>query len=273
MGNLVDSHCHLDFEAFDGDRERVIDSARQAGIIRIMNPGTDLESSRAAIKLSQVYPEVYAAVGVHPNEAQKSWNAGSLEEIKALAGEAKVVAIGETGLDYYREWTPPGLQKEVFEAQLELAGEAGLPVVVHSRQAMGDTLAMLADWVNGLRRSGSRLAGHPGVLHSYSGSPEEARLAVELGFMIGVTGPVTFKDALALQETAAELPLDVLLVETDAPFMAPQPKRGQRNQPAYVAWVAQKIAEIRGCPEETVRERTTANANRLFNWENLPGDR
>ena len=262
--HLFDSHCHLDFEAFEADRDEVVKAARAAGIVRIVNPGIDLESSQAAIRLGEEYPEVYAAVGVHPNDAARSWMAETPAQLRSLAGLPKVVAIGEIGLDYYREWTAPDLQKQVFGAQLALATELGLPVIVHCRQAFPDTLAMLTDWVGGLRQAGSVLVERPGVLHSFSGSLEDARQALAIGFKIGITGPVTFRNAKELQLVAAELPLEQLLIETDAPFLTPHPRRGERNQPAYVEWVARKIAEIRGCPFETVASQTTTNAEWLF---------
>ncbi len=267
--SLVDTHCHLDFEAFDGDRLQVVEAARAAGIDRILNPGIDLMSSQAAIALGTQFPEVYAAVGIHPNDAAKSWTADSPDALRRLAGFPKVVAIGEIGLDYYRDWTAPELQRSVFEAQLGLAAEVGLPVIVHSRQAFTDILAMLADWVSGLKESGSTLAERPGVLHSFSGSLEEAGKASEIGFLIGITGPVTFRNARELQQVVAELSLDRLLIETDAPFLAPQPRRGDRNQPAYVEWVARKIAELHGCPFETVAGQTRINADRLFRWREV----
>jgi TatD DNase family protein len=265
---LVDTHCHLDFNSFDADRELVIQWAREAGVLRIVNPGIDLPSSRAAQALAVDYPAVYAAVGVHPNSAA-TWGADSLPALRDLAGMEKVVAIGEIGLDYYRQHASHDVQRRVLLTQLELAAERGLPVILHCREAFADLLAILAEWRAGLVAAGSALAGRPGVLHSFSGDEAQATAALDLGFMIGLTGPVTFSKAASLQRLAGSLPLDKLLVETDAPFLAPHPQRGRRNEPAYVRLIAGKIAQLKEQPLETVVQATSANAARLFNWSNL----
>lgn len=250
--------------------------ARQAGVVRILNPGIDLPSSRAAIDLADRFSEVYAAVGVHPNDAL-TWDDGTLDELRRLAQHPKVVAIGEIGLDYYWEKAPHDVQQRILRQQLELAGELGLPVVIHTRsarvdemigggQATQDALAFLSDWQAELARAASPLAERPGVLHSYSGDVETARQATGLNFWIGITGPVTFKNAPVLQQVVASLPPERLLVETDAPFLTPHPHRGQRNEPAYVRFVAEKIAQIQNLPFDYVATATTMGAGRLFHW-------
>jgi len=268
---LADTHCHLDFNLFNEDREQVLERARQAGLLHILNPGIDLASSRLAQKLAETYDSVCAAVGVHPNDSL-TWEeasptgGGTLQALRELAARPKVVAIGEIGLDYYRERAPHAVQQAVFRRQLDLAAELALPVVVHNRQASADVLRILAEWQSGLAKSGSPLADRPGVLHSYAGDLVTARQAISLGFLIGITGPVTFKNALDLQKVVSALPLESLLIETDAPFLTPHPHRGQRNEPAYVRMVAEKIAFLHNRPVSVVAETTSANASRLFNW-------
>jgi TatD DNase family protein len=265
---LVDTHCHLNFDLFDGDRDEVVARARQAGVERIVNPGVDLETSRSAIRLANQYPEVYAAVGVHPNDIL-DWDEGLLDQIKELAGNPKVVAIGEIGLDYYREKSPHDLQKQVFLQQLELATELDLPVIIHSRnaspeqpQAIQDILAILEKWQAGQ----GRLPSPPGVLHSFSSDLDSARKAIKLNFLIGITGPVTFRNAPGLRRLVEGLPLEALLIETDAPFLTPHPFRGKRNEPGFVKLVAEKLAEIHNLPTEEVARITKNNAGRLFRW-------
>lgn len=262
---LVDTHCHLDFDSFDDDREAVLERAREAGVQRVLNPGIDLPSSRAALQLAERYENVYAAVGVHPNEAGR-WDADTLVQLRELAGHPKAVAIGEIGLDYYRDRTPRDFQAKIFREQLELAAEVGLPVVIHNREATEDVLEILSDWREQLKANYPELSRHPGVLHSYSGDASQAKAATALGLRIGFTGPVTFRNAPDLQQVAAQLPLEHLLVETDAPFLAPHPKRGQRNEPANVTLIAEKLAELHAESTETVAKITTANAERLFLW-------
>jgi TatD DNase family protein len=269
---LVDTHCHLYFDSFDGDREEVLDRARQAGVSRILTPGIDLETSRTAVQLADETDEVYAAVGFHPTEL-KSWKPDCLLELRRLAQHPKVVAIGEIGIDYYHDRSPKELQARILKEQLELAAELELPVVIHlrnkglsNRQASADLLEILSGWQQELAAAGSALAGHPGVLHSYSDDLETASRAFQSGFFIGVTGPVTYKNAAMLREVVEGAPLENLLLETDAPFLTPHPYRGKRNEPAYVRFVAEKIGEIRGQPYEVIVERTGASAGRLFNW-------
>ncbi len=278
---LNDTHCHLDLEQFDSDREAVLERAQSAGVERILIPSLSLKTSRAVVELvhkASGRPSLYAAAGVHPTEAG-TWEDTTREELKALvtaeASKTQIAAIGEIGLDYYWNTDPPGLQKKVLQEQLALAGEAGLPVLLHMREAgdapagpcSTDLMSLLWEWVTTLKASKNPLAERPGVLHSFSGSLEMAQEAIELGFDIGVSGPVTFKNARQRQEIVAALPLDRLLTETDAPFLAPHPHRGQRNEPAYVGLIADKIALLHSCTSEAVAETTSANALRLFNWK------
>ncbi len=243
----------------------MIERARQAGLVRLLIPAVDVESSRAAIELADRVEEVYAAVGIHPNDLG-DWNPGTLSAIRELAGREKAVAIGEIGLDYYWDAHPRDLQRAAFSAQLELAAELGLPVVVHNRDATADVLAALLEWSEALRASGNPLAGRPGVMHSFSGEMADADRAVAAGFLIGITGPVTFRKAIDLQAIASALPLNCLLIETDAPYLTPHPYRGTRNEPAYVRLVAEKIAELKGLPVGNILRATYENSVRLFNW-------
>jgi TatD DNase family protein len=258
---LVDTHCHLDFNAFDRDRLDVLQRAQQAGLKRIVNPGVDRDNCQAILRLCDTHLELFTGVGVHPSSAL-TWNPQTLGGLRTLTQHPKVVAIGEIGLDFYRDRAPKDLQLRVFREQLELAGELGLPVIVHSRQAESEALDILSEWVT-QRVNGS---SPPGVLHSFTGDESTAQRAIAMGFYIGITGSVTFRNAIQLQRMVVALPLTSLLVETDAPFLTPHPHRGERNEPAYVHLVAEKIAELKNQPMERVSDITTANAERLFQW-------
>ena len=258
---LIDSHCHLDFDAFDDDRDSVVDRSREAGVAAIVVPALDLSNLNAVIALTDHYPGVYAAVGVHPNSTA-DWDDSWLTQVRLAAQHPKVVAIGEIGLDYYWDNSPAAVQRPAFASQLELAAELDLPVIVHNREASDDVLAALA---------GSALAGRDraGVLHSFSGDWLMAEAVLDLGFYIGITGPVTFKKAEDLRDLAARVPLDRLLIETDAPFLTPHPFRGKRNEPAYVRYMAEAIAAVRGLEPDELAQATTENAVRLFGLPSL----
>jgi TatD DNase family protein len=268
---LVDTHCHLNFDSFADDRQAVLERAQAAGVERMLNPGIDVETSLAALALAESHPAIYAAVGLHPNDAV-AWTDETIPALRQLARHPKAAAIGEIGIDYYWEKAPHDLQQRVLQAQLDLAAEAGLPVVIHTRNAAGsqqatlDTLDLLEAWVKTLPERAPRLVGRPGVLHSYSDDLPLARRAGALGFCIGVTGPVTFRKAQMLHEVVAGLPLEMLLIETDAPFLTPHPHRGKRNEPAYVRLVAERIAEIKNLDFDAVATATAQNAMRLFLW-------
>jgi len=255
---LIDSHCHLNFNKFDDDRADVIERAKAEGITAFINPGTNLDDSRQVVNLAGQFPQVYAAIGVHPNDAGEVDEA-ALGQLRTLAAHPKVVAIGEIGLDYYWDKAPHSVQRRVFEQQLELAGDLNLPVVIHQRDAAADTMAVLRQW-------GS--SGHSGlVLHSFSGNQAMADEAIKLGFYIGISGPVTFKNARDLPGIVASLPPERILVETDAPFLSPHPYRGQRNEPARVKLVAEKVAELQKVSFLEMSQQLTKNTVNLFNLQ------
>ena len=260
---LTDTHCHLDFDWFDNDREQVIDRAREVGLARLLNPGITLESSEKAIALATKYQEVFAAVGVHPNDGL-TWHEQSLNQLRKLISHPKVVAIGEIGLDYYRDRTPKEVQKSIFIEQLNLAAEENLPVVIHCREAMGDMITILTDWKSQI--AANKMLKFPGVLHSFSGNMEAAKQILDLNFLIGITGPVTFGKSLKLQDLVIRLPMNSILIETDAPFLTPHPYRGKRNEPCRVKLVAEKVAELHQEAYNTVTKITAANAANLFGW-------
>lgn len=253
---LVDTHCHLDFDQFDQDRDEVMARAVEMGVKRIVVPAIDLHNCRTVIELAERYREVYAAVGVHPNSCA-DWRVEWLDELREFAKHERVVAIGEIGLDYYRNKAPRSIQNTAMQAQLDLASELGLPVIVHNRNSDADVLRNL---------SRARDTGRPlrGVLHSFSGSLEVAEAALSMDFYLGFTGPITFKKADELRALVSALPLSSLLVETDAPFLSPQRFRGKRNEPAYVRYVAEKVAELHGLSVDHVALETTQNATKLF---------
>jgi len=264
---LTDTHCHLYLNSFQNDLTAVLERAWSAGVERILVPGIDLNTSRQAIELADSDARIFAAVGVHPNDSL-AWNETTLDELRLLAKHPRVVAIGEIGLDYYRERAPHDHQRNVFRAQLELAAETGLPVIIHTRQARSDSWQMLANWHAELVRSASRIHQHPGVLHSFDGSLAEAEESIARGFLISFSGPVTYKNATNLHQAATALPLSNLLVETDAPYLPPLPYRGQRNEPAHVARIVEQIARLRQIPMEMLAHQTTHNAAMLFRWIN-----
>jgi TatD DNase family protein len=260
---LVDSHAHLDFEQFGKDLEPVLARAGDEGVGCVVTVGFDLESSRQAVFLAQEHASLKACVGVHPHEAGKV-TASYLADVRELSADAQVVAVGEIGLDYYRDLAPRPAQRRVFGEQLDLAAEVGKPVVVHDRDAHGDVRRMLRQWSENMTRSNGKLSRPLGVIHCYSGDQAMAEELFQLGFLISVAGPVTYENARRLQELVGRLPLDKLLVETDCPFLSPHPYRGQRNEPARVRLVASKIAEIKGVPLREVARATTDNAARVF---------
>jgi TatD DNase family protein len=252
---IVDTHCHLDFPQFDDDRQAVLERCHAAGVGQLINPGTDATSSQRAVRLAEQYDQVFAAVGVHPHDAA-SMDLDMLGRLKAMAQHPRVVAWGEIGLDYYRDLSPRDQQWQAFEKQLAAASELGLPVIIHQREAAQDVMAVLRTWATD---------GHPGcVLHAFSGDAAMVEEAVDLGFYIGIGGPVTFKNARVLPYVAPAIPLTRLLVETDAPYLAPHPHRGQRNEPAYTALVVQRLAELLHVGVEDIATQTTTNARRLF---------
>ncbi len=284
--SLIDTHCHLEMPVFDEDREDVIQRARDAGIEAIITVGSDLKGNIGSLELSKKYDFIYSSVGIHPHDAKdfteeiykqlREWateysrlrrpaEAGTQQSpphpplVKGGDGGGKVVAIGETGLDYHYDNSPRDIQREVFRRHLALAKESDLPVIIHSREAKNDTLGILRE--SGINR---------GVLHCFSGDMEMAESVMEMGFYISIAGPVTFKNAKKIIEIVKIIPDDYLLIETDAPYLAPEPFRGKRNEPAFVANTAKRIAELRGVNFEDVARITTLNAKRLFRIGELP---
>jgi TatD DNase family protein len=262
--NFTDTHCHLNISAFGGDLPDVLARARLEGIQRMLIPGMDLETSRFAIEISQDIPEAYAAVGVHPHYAD-SWNDEVHAEIRELARSSKVVAIGEIGLDFYRNLSSREAQISAFKDQLQLASELELPVVIHNREAMAEILEIIVPWAEHNASVGIQ---PPGVLHAYSADAESASVAITHGFYLGVAGPITFRNAETRREITAQIPLDRLLLETDSPYMSPHPLRGKRNEPANIRYIAQKLSELFELNLSVIIENTAANANELFRWNN-----
>jgi TatD DNase family protein len=261
---FFDSHCHLTAEQFDADREAVIQRAIEVGVTGMLTLATDVESSRAVIALAEKYQGVYAAVGIHP-ESVKSAEIQDLKLIRELAQHPKVVAIGEIGLDYYWDRTTIDLQQTFFEKQLELAAELKLPVAIHDRDAHAAVLQTLREW--NVRRTVPNVRNDVplrGVLHAFSGSVEMAEQAFELGYVVSFGGPVTFKNNKDAPGLVQALPLENILIETDSPYLAPQPYRGKRNEPRNVIRVAEKLAELKGLSTEQVATQTTKNAQALF---------
>lgn len=263
---LVDSHAHLDGRAYDEDREATIDRAVAAGVAAIVTCGGDLTSSAAAVALAASHGTLWAAVGVHPHEARHVWTADPAErvdeaaiaQLARLAGRPRVVAIGEIGLDYHYDLSPREAQRAVLARQLALAVELEMPVILHSRESDADLRAIVD-------RAIAAAAGPlRGVLHCFLSDREMAAWALERGLYLGVAGPITFKNAEGLRAVVRDVPLDRLLIETDSPYLAPHPRRGRRNEPAYVAHVAEGLAGVLGIAPEELARRTHDNAFRLF---------
>jgi TatD DNase family protein len=248
--NLVDSHCHLDHQQFHGDVEGLLERAAAAGVGHFLTIGTadGPPALDVAIRLAERFPNVWATVGVHPHDASKA-DARTFDELRALAKHPKVVAIGEIGLDYHYDFSPRPLQSEVFLEQMRVAQEAGKPVIIHTREAWADTIAALKG---------------PGILHCFTGDADQAREAIALGFHLGFGGVLTFPKSDSVREAAAIVPENRLLLETDCPYLAPIPFRGKRNEPAYMAHTARKLAEVRGVTEDTIAQATTRNFEELF---------
>lgn len=273
---LIDTHCHLDLPQFDEDREvgetgrsPLLDRAAASGVTTLVTIGIDLDHSRSAITLAEHHPQVYATAGIHPNETA-GFGPESLAGLRSLAAHPKVVAIGEIGLDYYWRRVPADIQKKALRSQLDLAAELGLPVVIHDRDAHDDLRAELRAWVYD-RLPGSPLARRPfaGVLHSFSGDLAMAEEAYGWSFVLGLAGPVTFKNARDLHALARQLRPDRLLLETDAPYLTPHPYRGRRNEPSYVRLVAEKLVELWDLPFTEVAALTTDTARSFYGLHHL----
>ncbi len=254
---LIDSHAHLDMNDFEDDLDKVLERAREGGLTHIITIGIDLDSSIKALDLAKRYDYIYSTVGFHPHNADEA-TGGMLARLKLLAEEPEVVAWGEIGLDFYRDISSRERQITIFEEQLDLALEAGLPVVIHNRDADREVLDIL-------KRRGK--TGLKGVIHCFSGDYDLAVNFLDLGYYISIPGVVTFKNAARLREVAAGIPLDRMLIETDCPYLSPEPKRGKRNEPLYVTYTAKKVAELRGINYEELALKTSENALRLFSLE------
>ena len=250
--NIFDSHAHYTDKAFNEDRENMLGSLKESGVCGIINCGADIESSVSSVDLASKYDYIYAACGIHPEEADKTPE-NYIDILRDLAKNEKCVAIGEIGLDYYWRQDTKDLQKELFEKQILLSKELDLPIIVHDREAHGDTMEIL------------KKHRPKGVLHCFSGSPETATEVLKLGMYIGLGGALTFKNARKAVEVAQMLPLDRLLLETDCPYMAPVPMRGKRNNSGYISFIAEKVAEIKGIDPQSVLDVTMENTKRLFN--------
>ncbi len=255
-----DTHCHLNLEEFQQDLAEVIQRARDHGIYRILVPGIDIKTSILAVQLAEKFDIVFAAAGIHPNSVN-SWNKNSTSELKQLLGHPKVVAVGEIGLDYYRNYVQPEDQRKALHHQFNLAAEFSKPVVLHCRQAFSDLVKEIEDW-NSL---GSRRLN--GVFHAFSEGPQQIATVKQLGMMIGIGGPITYKNnartAAALQAAGAGM----TLLETDAPYLSPVPKRGLRNEPYYLNYVIAQVSNILNISEQDVKQITSLNADRLFHWD------
>lgn len=253
---VFDTHAHYDSGGFNADRDEVLSSLPASGVALVVDPGCDVPSSQAAVALAEKYPHVYAAVGIHPGDCAGCTDA-DFEAIRTLCGHEKVVAVGEIGLDYYWEDNPPKeFQQMVFRRQIELALELDLSVIVHDREAHGDSLAVVLDYP-ALR----------GVFHCFSGSPEMAQELLKRGWYLGFDGPITYKNAKRAPEVAAVTPLDRIVVETDAPYLTPVPYRGKRNDSRYLPYVIEKLAEWKGVSPEEMTDITLKNGKRLFGLE------
>ncbi len=252
---LIDSHAHLDDLRYDTDRDNVLQRAEAAGIEAIVTIGCDLATSQAAVALAHAHPNILATIGVHPHEA-KEIGEGWYESFRSLAQHPKVVAYGEIGLDYHYDHSPREIQRQRFREQIRLARELALPLIIHTREAQDDTVTIL-------REEGAADVG--GVFHCFSGDAWLAKDALELGFYLSFSGVLTFKNATMLRDIAKTIPLDRLMVETDSPYLTPVPYRGKRNEPAYVQYVAETLAEIRGNESvESIARSTVDNTKRVF---------
>lgn len=251
---LVDSHAHLDDVAYDEDRDEVISRALNNGISKIINIGADIKSSAKAIELSQNYDQIYAAVGIHPQDVANA-KTKDYDQLAEWLKLPKVVAMGEIGLDYYYDdGAPRDLQRKIFIEQIDVARQMNKPIVIHNRDAHGDVMNILKTEAKGLT----------GVMHCYSGSLEMAKELIKMNFYLSVGGPVTFKNSAKLPEIVANIPLEYLLLETDCPYLTPQPYRGKRNEPSYIKIIAEKIAQIRNISVEELALITTKNVENLF---------
>ena len=257
---LVDSHAHLEMKDFEKDRQATLNRALEGGITHIVTIGTDLSTSLKALELANTYDFVFSSVGYHPHHATDI-DQHVLSELEGLVSEPNVVAWGEIGLDFYRRYSPPDMQVEAFRQQLDMAADLDLPVIIHDREAHAELLEILRQKTRGKDK---------GVIHCFSGDYDMAMALIEMGYHISIPGTVTYKKALQVHEVATRIPLERLLVETDAPFLAPVPHRGKRNEPLFVTYTAQKIAELRNMDFQELALQTSENAKRVFDLPDKP---
>lgn len=258
---MIDSHCHIDFDDFDRDRDEVIADAARAGVHTLINIGASLDSSRRSVELAEKHDNIFAAVGVHPHDA-KTLDQTGLNRLREWAGRPKVVAIGEIGLDFYRDLSPRPVQHKAFQMQLQLAVELNLAIVIHTREAFDETFDIVKEYA-------PNLPG--GVFHCFPGDATQAEMVIKLGFVIGIGGVVTYKNS-GMAKVAAEVPLDKIILETDAPYLTPVPHRGKTNRPEYVRLVRDKIAELRGVSAAEVEKITDRTCQKLFRLVETFGD-
>lgn len=256
--SIIDTHCHLDMPQFESDRDEVIQRARATGLEAIITVGSDIESSISALEIANKYDFIYCSVGVHPHEASRL-DEHAIDRLRGLLSKKKIVAIGETGLDYHYMHSPKDVQKEAFRRQIRIALKNNLPLIVHSREAEKDTIDILKE--EGVTK---------GVMHCFSSSPNMAEDAMRLGLYISIAGPVTFKNAKNLKEIAKSVPDEYLLIETDSPYLTPEPLRGKRNEPSFIVHTADEIARLRGVSIEDIYRITSLNAKRLFGIGEIP---
>ena len=261
---VADTHCHLTAKVFHKDRKEVIDRALKTGVQWIVVPGMDLESSRMAVDLSIEYANVYASVGVHPHNADR-WTETYAQELNDLALSDKVVAVGEIGLDFYRNLSTQENQIHAFGSQLKLAADLNLPVIVHNRKATAAVMEILREWVIDI---GHELQNRAGVLHSFSADLRTATELVQAGFYIGIAGPISYKNSSKLQQVASNIPINRVLTETDSPYLTPHPNRNRRNEPANVIVVAEHLSRIVNRDYDSTVNITSQNAAKLFGWQN-----
>ncbi|MFB3884071.1 MAG: TatD family hydrolase [Thermodesulfobacteriota bacterium] len=256
---LIDSHAHLEMADFKKDLEAVIQRAQDSGVGYIFTVGTERRDWKRALEIAKTHPSVYAILGVHPHNA-KEIDDKTYPALRELCQDQKVRAYGEIGLDFFRNHSPREIQLKRFREQIGWAKEFRLPIVIHDREAHQETLQILRD---------EKAEACGGIIHCFSGDDKMARACIDMGFLISIPGSITFKNAERLREIVKKLPLDALLVETDAPFITPEPFRGKRNEPGYVRYTAQKVAEVKGIPFEKVAEMTTENALRVYRLKDL----
>lgn len=252
MLNYFESHAHYDDKRFNSDRDRLLSSLPSLGVCTIINSGADMHSSRQGLKLAEKYPHVYFAAGVHPHDA-KSMTEADIAELETLLGHPKAVALGEIGLDFHYDNSPRNVQRRWFIKQLELAKKVNKPVIIHSRDAAQECFDII-----------SRSGVSSGVIHCYSGSPEMALAYIQMGFYIGIGGVITYKNSKKLVEVAEKIPLERILIETDCPYLSPEPNRGKRNDSSNLKYVVEKLAEIKNLPPESIADITKLNAENLF---------